>query len=54
LQCLVSHITEKRWREVFLLAVGMLQPADYLLQLMKQQADAFVAGDEQLQSFSLG
>ncbi|HEY9901048.1 MAG TPA: NACHT domain-containing NTPase [Candidatus Sericytochromatia bacterium] len=51
LQNLVCHITETRWREVFLLAVGMLQPADYLLQLIKQQADAFVAGDEQLQKF---
>ncbi|HEY9794514.1 MAG TPA: NACHT domain-containing NTPase [Leptolyngbyaceae cyanobacterium] len=51
LQCLVSHITEKSWREVFLLAVGMLQPADYLLGLMKQQIDALVAKDEKLQQF---
>ncbi len=51
LQCLVSHITEKSWREVFLLAVGMLQPADYLLRLMKQQVDALVATDEKLQQF---
>lgn len=51
LQNLVSHIMDKYWREVFLLAVGMLQPADYLLQLMKQQVDALVAGDESLQQF---
>ena len=51
LQCLVSHITDKSWREVFLLAVGMLQPADYLLQLMKQQIDVLVATDEKLQQF---
>ena len=51
LQCLVNHITEKSWREVFLLAVGMLQPADYLLGLMKQQVDALVATDEKLQQF---
>ena len=42
LQNLVSHITEKRWREVFLLAVGMSPSADPLLQLMQQQADALV------------
>lgn len=51
LQNLVSHITEKRWREVFLLTVGMLSSADYLLLLMKQQIDALVAADEKLQRF---
>ena len=51
LQGLVSHITEKSWREIFILAVGMLQPADYLLQLMKQQIDAMLAADEKLQQF---
>jgi predicted NACHT family NTPase len=51
LQSLVSHITEKRWREVFLLAVGMLPSADCLLQLMKQQVDGLVATDDQLQQF---
>lgn len=51
LQNLVCHITETRWREVFLLAAGMLQPADYLLQLMKQQVDALVANDYLLQQF---
>lgn len=49
LEKLVSHITEKRWREVFFLAVGMLRKADDLLLLMKQQVDALVADDEQLQ-----
>ncbi len=49
---LVNHITEKRWREVFLLAVGMLQPsADRLLLLIKQQIDGLVAVDEKLQQF---
>ena len=48
---LVSHLTEKRWREVLLLAVGMLQKADDLLLLMKQQVDGLVAEDEQLQQF---
>lgn len=51
LQNLVSHITEKRWREVFLLAVGMSPSADRLLLLMKQQVDAIVAADEKLQRF---
>lgn len=51
LQTLVSHITEKRWREVFLLTVGMLQPADYLLQLIKHQVDALLTTDEKLQEF---
>jgi predicted NACHT family NTPase len=50
---LVSHLTEKRWREVLLLAVGMLQKADDLLLSMKQQVDGLVAEDEQLQQFLL-
>lgn len=48
LQSLASHIPEKRWREVFLLAVGMLPSADRLLQLMKQQIDIFVAANKKL------
>ncbi|WP_228059075.1 NACHT domain-containing protein [Nostoc sp. LEGE 06077] len=36
---LVEHMTEKRWREVILLAVGMLPSADRLFQLMKQRTD---------------
>jgi predicted NACHT family NTPase len=51
LQNLVSHISDKRWREVFLLAVGMSSNADYLLQLMKQQVDAITANDNKLQKF---
>jgi predicted NACHT family NTPase len=51
LQNLVSHIIEKRWREVFLLAVGMLPSADHLLQLMKQQVDVLIGVDEKLQEF---
>ncbi|MBW4565787.1 MAG: NACHT domain-containing NTPase [Mojavia pulchra JT2-VF2] len=50
-QQLVSHITDKRWREVFLLTVGMLKNSDDLLQLMKQQIDKLLAGDEKLQQF---
>jgi predicted NACHT family NTPase len=52
LQTLVGHIKDKRWREIFLLAVGILQPsADRLLLLMKQQVEALVAGSEELQTF---
>ncbi|MBD2183389.1 NACHT domain-containing NTPase [Planktothrix sp. FACHB-1355] len=47
---LVSHITKRSWREVFLLAVGMMQPADQLLLSMKQQIDELVA-DDKLQQF---
>ncbi|NEP12080.1 MAG: hypothetical protein F6K14_18095 [Symploca sp. SIO2C1] len=46
---LVSHITEPRWREVFLLAVGMLRKADELLELMKQQIDELIDSDEHFQ-----
>ncbi len=48
---LVSHITEPRWREVFLLTATMLRSADALVQLMKQQIDALLAQDKYLQEF---
>jgi predicted NACHT family NTPase/transcriptional regulator with XRE-family HTH domain len=51
LQRLVNHITEPRWREVFLLLAEMLPSADRLLQLMKQQVDSLLANDERLQEF---
>ncbi|MEH2397151.1 NACHT domain-containing protein [Nostoc sp.] len=51
LERLVSHITEPRWREIFLLTVAMLRSADFLVQLMKQQVDALVAEDPYLQKF---
>jgi hypothetical protein len=44
-------VTEKRWREVFLLTVGMLDNADALLRLMKARLDGLLAGYEKLQSF---
>ena len=49
LKNLVTHIPEKRYREVFLLAVGMLPEADELLMLMKQQIDLLIANDSALQ-----
>jgi len=51
LQKLVKHITESRWREVFILVVGALYSAEYLLKLMKNQVDTLVAEDDGLQNF---
>jgi predicted NACHT family NTPase len=48
---LVSHLTEKHWREVFLLTVEMLLNANCLLRMMKDQVDKLLAGDETLQQF---
>ncbi|WP_017744956.1 NACHT domain-containing protein [Scytonema hofmannii] len=48
---LVSHVTEPRWRKIFLLTADMLGNAPDLLQLLKQQIDALVGADEQLQQF---
>ena len=49
LEKLVENITDKRWREVFLLTAGMLRNADELVLLMKQKIDGLVAEDEKLQ-----
>lgn len=51
LQELVSNITEKRWREVFLLTVGMLRNADYLLLMMKEKVDLLISNNKKLQDF---
>jgi predicted NACHT family NTPase len=51
LKYLVSHVFDKRWREVFLLVASMLKTVDILLCLMKSAIDAIVAGDENLQQF---
>jgi predicted NACHT family NTPase len=50
-ESLVEHITEKRWREVFLLTAGMMRKADELVLLMKCEVDSLVVGDEKLQQF---
>ena len=49
LKKLAGHITEKRWREVFLLAVDLLPEADELIKFMKLQIDLLIAGDSILQ-----
>ncbi|MBD2578139.1 NACHT domain-containing NTPase [Oscillatoria sp. FACHB-1406] len=51
LQELTVHLTEPRWQEVFLLAAAMSPKADRLLLLMKERADAMVAGDEKIQEW---
>ncbi len=51
LEQLVSHITDPRWQEIFLLTFAMLRNADSLVQLMKQQIDAIVVDDPHLQAF---
>jgi predicted NACHT family NTPase len=51
LRQLVNHITEWRWREVFLLVAERMDSADNLLSLMKQQIDQMLATDARLQEF---
>jgi predicted NACHT family NTPase/ribosomal protein L12E/L44/L45/RPP1/RPP2 len=51
LQELVSFVTQKRWREVFLLIAEMLRDASLLLLPMKQNIDRLLAKSERLQSF---
>jgi predicted NACHT family NTPase len=48
---LATHVIEKRWQEVFLLTVGMLESADGLLQNIKRQIDSILMADENLQQF---
>lgn len=51
LQELVSHIFDKRWREIFLLSVAMSSNADKLLLLMKNKIDCLFANSDKLCSF---
>ena len=46
---LLPHLNEKRWREVFLLTVGMVESADDLLLKMKQQVEGLIATDDRIQ-----
>ncbi|RUR73741.1 NACHT domain-containing protein [Chlorogloeopsis fritschii PCC 9212] len=47
----VTQMGEKRWREVFLLTAGMMQPADELLLLMKQQINTLANSVPKLYEF---
>lgn len=48
---LAQQVTAKRYREIFLLTVGMLPEADDLLVLMKKQIDLLLADSPDLQAF---
>lgn len=48
---LAQHITEKRWREVFLLVVERMENAEHLLTVMLQQVNLVMMGDKDLQRF---
>ncbi|WP_052672444.1 NACHT domain-containing protein [Aliterella atlantica] len=50
-QNLVSHLNDIRWREVFLLAVGMMRNADRLLTAIQHKLNTLVAKDEILLHF---
>ena len=51
LQGFVGHVSEPRWREVFLLVAERTERADDLLSFMKRQIDQMLVGDETLQHF---
>ena len=53
LETLMQHITEPRWKEVFLLTAEMLRRSDDFLVMMKDRIDQMLAGDEKLQAFLL-
>ncbi len=46
---LLPHLSEKRWREVFLLTVGMVESADELLLAMKRQIDKLIVDADEIQ-----
>lgn len=48
---LVSHLFDKRWREVFLLAVAMSPNAEKLVLLMKSKIDDLLGEDDDLQQY---
>ena len=51
LEKLVNHIFDKRWREVFFLAVAMSPNAERLVLLMKKKIDLLLAEDNDLQDY---
>ncbi|MEO1633557.1 MAG: signal transduction protein, partial [Cyanobacteria bacterium J06631_9] len=48
---LLSHLNEKRWQEIFLLTIGMIENADDLLKTMKAQIDKLVSEDRRVKQF---
>jgi predicted NACHT family NTPase len=51
LQEYVSHIHDKAWREVILLAAEILQPADIFLQLIKEEVDKLLTLNDKVASY---
>ncbi len=47
----ILRITEKRWREVFLLVTDMMASPDDFLGQIKEQVDGILASDDKLQRF---
>jgi predicted NACHT family NTPase len=43
---LAIYVTEKRWREVFLLTFGMLENSDFLVEAMKNQIDLILEKED--------
>ncbi len=50
LRLLASKVIDRRWQDILRLAVGMMRSADELLQLIKDQCDRLLVGDQQLQN----
>ena len=48
-QRLFPHLIDRRWQEVLLLTVSMMENADQLLQGMKEYIDNLVANDSEIQ-----
>ena len=51
LEQLASRIINPQWREVILLTASMLPNANYLIEQLKNQVDAIIKDDTQLQEF---
>jgi predicted NACHT family NTPase len=50
-EILMQHITDSRWKEVFLLTAEMLRRSDDFVKIMKDRIDGILANDENLQAF---
>lgn len=51
LEKLVTHMSEKRWREVFLLTTEMLSDSSLLLKMMKEEVANYLVGEVALEDF---
>jgi len=51
LSTLMNHLSEKNWREVFFLSVGMLKPADELFTSMQERINNLATQNSKLHDF---